>query len=157
MSSPILLDLGLEAALCWLVEQGGRKYGYVHSFKDDGQVKPLREEVRSFLYQSIRELLVNAGKHAQPKRVQVQYFRRDDDACVLVEDDGKGFDPGILDILKVEIKGIGLLTMMERVRYFGGTIKIDSTKGEGTRVLLTVPLDWSAAEARNVDTNTHRR
>ena len=57
----------------------------------------------------------------------------------LVEDNGQGFEVGKLDDLEVGKRGIGLAAMSERVRALGGTFKVESQIGVGTRIFISIP------------------
>ena len=59
---------------------------------------------------------------------------------VIVEDNGVGFAPDKLGASSGKIEGFGLFSIRERLNYFGGRMEIDSTPGEVTRVILTLPL-----------------
>jgi len=63
-----------------------------------------------------------------------------DTVRVSVKDRGVGFDPTILEALSHKDKGFGLFSIGERIKYFGGKLSIQSKPGEGTQVILTVPL-----------------
>ena len=69
-------------------------------------------------------------------------IRRDGDSLhIEVADDGIGFDPVRVDPPSVARGGFGLFSIRERLRLLGGVMMIDSNTGNGTRVLLTAPLD----------------
>ena len=59
---------------------------------------------------------------------------------VIVEDNGVGFAPDKPGDLSGKIEGFGLFSIRERLNYFGGRMEIDSTPGEVTRVILSLPL-----------------
>ncbi len=94
----------------------------------------------------VQESLVNVRKHSRAGHVRV-ILRHEDpqDMCwVLVEDDGVGFVPTDIDSRPGE--HLGLSIMEDRARRLGGSLKIESEIGEGTRVMVTFPLP---REARN--------
>ena len=66
--------------------------------------------------------------------------RRPDHLYLIVEDDGKGFDPDRVPDVARETGGLGLLGMRERVALVGGTLQIESSPGGGTCVYLRVPV-----------------
>lgn len=59
----------------------------------------------------------------------------------MVEDRGRGFDPGDLDTEESSSSGLGLSGMRERLRVAGGDVEIESAPGRGTRVALRIPRD----------------
>jgi signal transduction histidine kinase len=140
ISSPILYQLGLEAALEWLTEQTWERDGIPSEFRDDRRPKPLDDDVRVLLFQAVRELLVNVAKHAQAHSVKVVIRREDSNVQIVVEDDGVGFTTFPIGSHWSEIKGFGLFSIRERLDYLGGQLKIKSERGNGTRVTLVAPL-----------------
>ena len=115
------------------------KHDIIIYFEDDKQEKPVGEQLRGFLYQSIRELIINAIKHGSAHSVEI-YLRRINDLLeVEVTDDGSGFRVNPPGVPTAE-GGFGLFSIRERLRHFGGTIDITSTPGDGTRVLIKVRI-----------------
>jgi PAS domain S-box-containing protein len=135
LSPPVLHDLGLEPALRWLVENIRERYGIEIRFEGDGRPTPADADSRVILFRSIRELLINAAKHAKSKLVRLRLEREDDDLIVVVEDDGVGMEPD-----SMERNGSGLFSINERLEHVGGSMHIDSSPGRGTRVCLRAPL-----------------
>jgi signal transduction histidine kinase len=142
LSPPVLYELGLEAALQWLADRAREQHGLTADFEDDGQPKPIGPEVRTVLFQAVRELLVNIAKHARATRCQVAIRRAGNDIQIRVEDDGSGFDPAAaVSTTRGEgTGGFGLFNVRERITRLGGRVRIDSQPAEGTRVTLVVPL-----------------
>jgi signal transduction histidine kinase len=140
ISSPVLHQIGLEAALAWLTENFFRDTGLAHFFECDGQPKPLAPEVAVLLYQILAELLTNVVKHAQARHVKVSLWREGDRLQLDVEDDGVGFEVGELGCRWQEDGGYGLFCTRERLAPFGGSLTIDSRPGDGTHVTVSMPL-----------------
>lgn len=138
LSAPILYELGFIAALKWLATQVHEQYGILIDFKEDKKKKPLREEVGIFLYQSVRELLVNVVKHSQARKVKLFVRKKNNHIRIDLNDDGVGFDPSLISSHKE--KGIGLFCISERLNYIGGDFVVKSEPGCGTRVMLLAPL-----------------
>ena len=109
-------------------------------FKNCSLPKPLADDVKVLLYRSVRELLINAMKHANADLLKVSLSRKDSDIFIKVEDDGRGFDVSVLDDSR-KVKGFGILSIRERLNHIGGHLKIQSDKDKGTRVVLTAPLN----------------
>jgi signal transduction histidine kinase len=81
----------------------------------------------------LQEALTNARRHSGPGNVKVRLSEDGNELVVEVDDDGRGFEPGIRP-------GVGLASMRERAAALGGKLEIDSHVGQGTRVRLRVPL-----------------
>lgn len=140
LSPPVLYELGLVAALEWLVRKIRQEHQIQTRFHDDGQPKPLDDNLRVVLFQAVRELLVNIVKHAKATHAQVT-VRRDADAMrIVIEDDGVGFELSKVKGTRESARSFGLFNIRERVEYLGGKVKIRSELGRGTRVTLIAPL-----------------
>ncbi len=141
LSCPVTRELGLEAGIeeC-LATKIQAEHGLATVFEDDGKDKPLDEEMKTFLFKAVRELLINTVKHAKTSEVRVSIRRDEGNIIVCVEDDGVGFEPvkGTNDFGRPS--GFGLFSIRERLDYLGGDFKIESKLGHGTKVVLTAPL-----------------
>ena len=147
LSSPTLYRFGLEAALEELLEDKVKaQHGIEYTFHDDGTPKPLAEDVRVLLFQSVRELLINIIKHAQAHAATVDIARCNDSVRITVADDGIGFD--VMDVLThtSRNRGFGLFSIKERLDFVGGRLDIDSHRGQGSRFTLVAHLDTGAAQ-----------
>lgn len=138
ISPPSLYHLGLEAAIQELTDHMAKKYGFRSSFSDDCHPKPLDDDVRILLYQSVRELLTNVGKHARAQNVRVNVRRLRNNIRITVEDDGIGFGKADNSVNKEE-GGFGLFSIRERLQNIGGHLKLESDDG-GTCITLTAAL-----------------
>ncbi len=147
ISSPILYELGLEAALEQLTEQVQEEHGISARFVSDREAKPLDDDVRVLLFQAVNELLVNVVKHAQARNLKVSVWRAGADLKVEVDDDGGGFQPAALTAPRQGRGGFGLFSIRERLRPFGGWLRVRSAPGEGARITLTVPLKGPISES----------
>lgn len=139
LTPPILTNAGLEAALAWLCRQVGDDYGLKVDFEDDGNTKPLSDILRSIVYQSARELLINVAKHAGASSTQLSVFRQDNKLVLAVQDNGIGFDPALA--LNTPKDGcFGLLNLVRQIRHLGGMVSVVSSPDEGALISLQVPL-----------------
>jgi PAS domain S-box-containing protein len=138
LSPPILHEGGLSEGLEWLIRWMREK----HRFRVDlslGAVAELREDVKMLVFESVRELLFNAIKHAQASRAQVRLeLGGEGEMRVTVSDEGAGFDPCRI-LLAGDGGGFGLFSIRERIGLIGGKLEIDSAPGRGSRVALIVP------------------
>ena len=141
LSSPILYELGFEAAVSeWLAEQIQEKHGIATEFEDDGQPKPLDDDIRALLFRMVQELLINVVKHAQAHKVKVFSRKVDSEVHVSVEDDGVGFNPTETASMPTKTGGFGLFSIRERLEQLGGRLEIESEPGHGCRITVMAPL-----------------
>lgn len=140
ISSPLLYELGLEAALEWLAEDVEKQYDLFCVFSSDNEPKPLSDEVRGLLFQAVNELLLNVIKHAKVNTCRIELYREGNFVEVSVEDDGVGFEVGQIVPHWCKQGGYGLFSIRERLTGIGGSFKLQSEPGQGTRVTLVAPL-----------------
>jgi len=140
---PILRNEGLDAALKWLAHHMEQRYGLKVDICILEGFGVIRDEERVLLVQIIRELLFNVVKHAGTKEASVTVTRKEDRLDVIVEDRGTGFN--VEDVKKITQDGtrMGLFSIEQRLRLFGGYTHIQSKQGEGTRIILSLPFDRS--------------
>jgi PAS domain S-box-containing protein len=138
---PSKLDhLGLAAAvksLCdevSLVQNGKLK---VH-FHQNGLPADLPKDTTLCLFRISQEVLRNCVKHSGAQFVQVVLTKTDHAIRLTISDDGRGFDTRS-DVME---KGLGFISMQERLRLVGGEIKIYSQPRHGTRIDASVPLNF---------------
>lgn len=144
ISSPILYELGLDAALEWLTEQIQNDHGISTRFISDSRTDHLDDDVRVLLFQAVNELLVNVVKHAQAQNVEVSIRLGGANLKIEVGDDGVGFQMPRMGPHLRERCGFGLFSIRERLRPYGGILQVQSEPGAGTHVILTVPLAIAA-------------
>jgi PAS domain S-box-containing protein len=141
LSNPILYELGFEIAVAeWLSENVGEKHGIATEFKDDGQPKPMGDDLKAMLFRNTRELLTNCIKHANAGNIEVIICRIDDIIQISVEDNGAGFDPAQLKTTGKKPK-FGLFSIRENLENMGGRLEIDSKPGAGCRAIMTAPIE----------------
>ncbi|GAW67847.1 histidine kinase [Geoanaerobacter pelophilus] len=138
---PLLATAGLEAALRWLGEELQADFGLEVAFSDDGKDKPLRYEVRSTVFQAVRELLLNVAKHAGTKKCRVRFSRVGESIAIEVEDDGVGFRQGASDGATARSGGFGLSNVRQKIGHLGGVFSIESRPQGGTRAAIEVPVE----------------
>ena len=138
LSPPILYELGLGPAIKWLIDQFCEKYGINIHFIDNSGNNPIDNNIRFFLFQAIRELMINVIKHAEATAATIEMTGHRNDLTVIVEDDGKGFP-----VQSDRFKGYGLFNIRERMHHIHGKFEIMSSPGQGTRVTLVAPCNSS--------------
>ena len=131
----VLTEVGLTAALGELI----RGYEHRGNFAIEADLEEVdRPRSQSLLYRAARELLANVNKHARANTVQVHLARVGDAIELSVIDDGVGFDPTVLNRCVAE-GHIGLASLLVRIDAMGGSMKLTSTIGGGTRAIVTTP------------------
>ncbi len=138
---PVLQRSGLPAALTWLANWIRDKYKLNVRVEADPSADSARKDIRTLLFESARELLFNAFKHAQADRVLLALRADDDDQlCITVSDNGIGFEPAKLDSRsRAGQVGWGLFSIRDRLTLLGGRVDIESSPGGGTHVHLFAP------------------
>jgi PAS domain S-box-containing protein len=138
---PVLHGSGLPAALTWLADWMRHQHGLVVHVSADPLANSSRKDVRTLLFESVRELLFNTVKHARVDRAVLDLsLGTDSTLCITVEDRGIGFDPAkVVDEAKDGQVGWGLFSIRERLTLLGGRLDVESAPGQGTRFRLIVP------------------
>lgn len=136
----LLEDLGLDAALerhvdrCAMLSGLDIDLGVVRP-RDDYQ-PPMA--LATAIYRVVQEALNNVIKHAEARSASVVLTWTDRHARVVVEDDGRGFDPETATRAATGV-GLGLHGIRERVELLGGRLDIESTLGVGTTLAVQIP------------------
>ena len=140
LAPPVLHEIGLHAALEWLVEHQNMRSGVQMSFAGPSEPAGLAEAERILCYRSVRELLRNVVKHSGARSAVVTARVRAGAYEIEVLDDGRGFDVERA-LSHAEGTGFGLFSIRERLRHLGGQILIRSTIGSGSRLTMQLPVD----------------
>lgn len=139
----ILDDLGLGAAIEWLVERFEQQSGIAcEAHVIDEEDWPTDEHIATAIFRIVQEALTNITRHAEASQVLVEIMRLGDNILVQVHDDGKGFDFEAA----AKKKRFGLLGVRERVDMLGGHLHIISRPGAGTSLHVKVPFRSVARE-----------
>jgi two-component system nitrate/nitrite sensor histidine kinase NarX len=127
-------DLSLTAAT-WIAEFRQRS-GLMTDFHAMDEKVPLSPAVETELLRILQEALTNVRKHAKAKQVRIDLQIKGNFAELVIEDDGSGFDYRV----EQESSHFGLRIMRERAESLGGTFDLLSEQGQGTRVMVSLPL-----------------
>jgi signal transduction histidine kinase len=128
-------DFGLEPALRRLgqtVREGGALDVQVEARLG---AERLPSEVETAVYRIVQEALTNVAKHASATHVSIVLARKRGTVTVMIEDDGRGFEPA-----KGSGGGLGLLGMRERVQLLDGSFEIEASPGAGTTLVIEFPV-----------------
>jgi signal transduction histidine kinase len=131
-------DLGLVAALDSHVADFRRRHRIAVEFQHEGHERRLQPETERAVYRIVQEGLTNITKHAGATAGTVWLTTDPESVTVAIEDNGVGFD--VADVERPgKRRGLGLLSIRERVAGLGGTVRIESTAGRGSRIEVALP------------------
>jgi len=144
---PTLLDdLGLTAAIDWYLKGFGRRHGLRAELLHERMDERLQPETEAAAFRIVQEALTNVVKHAHASSCRVYLQRLTNTLLVTVEDDGIGFAAGPTG-LGDRSPGLGLISIRERASRLGGTLRLESAPGKGTRLTVEVPARIDAPAA----------
>jgi PAS domain S-box-containing protein len=135
-------DLGLSAAIEWQVAEFEKRTEIKVDFDSRPREIVLGRDLSTAVFRILQETLTNVARHASATSVKVKLARTAGSLLLTIRDNGKG-------IAKEQIasaSSTGLIGMRERVLPWGGDIKITGSRGKGTIVAVTVPLDGREGE-----------
>lgn len=131
------LDLGFQHGVVSFCEDFSKKYGITTKLVHEGDLEQIPQTVGFTLFRVLQEALNNVAKHSGADQVTVKLGVHGDQATLRVTDEGRGFEIG-------KHRGLGLISMRERLRLVGGTMRVNSTPQRGTDVEAMVPIPISA-------------
>jgi len=135
LHSSMLDHLGLIPALHRLVNEFSERHDISIAFTHSPSVSQMPSDVALCLFRIVEESLTNIVKHSGSPSARVDVSHKDDAIQLVIEDAGRGFD-----IKTVDAKaGLGFVSMRERLRLVRGSLHIESTPLEGTRLEVSVP------------------
>ncbi|MBN2048543.1 MAG: hypothetical protein JW750_11930 [Anaerolineaceae bacterium] len=139
---------------------------FIHSFRQsygldaqlaltDDQMKITFEPATEVqLLRIVQEALTNVRKHAQATFVRVMIMNAANFTQLVIEDNGIGFDP---ERLPASRQSYGLGIISERAKEFHGRVKVESTPGKGTRIIVEIPMNGKAEMERSGSGKAHRQ
>jgi len=136
----VLDDLGLVAALRWLVNSMTSKSGLKIHFESRGMESRLSKGIETTCFRVAQEAITNVLRHAQASKITVRLQRNEDGLSLMVSDNGIGFDARSAQARCVSGGSFGLLGMEERVTLAGGSFEVESTLDKGSRIVARFPL-----------------
>lgn len=132
---PMMLDdLGLVPTLRKYVDAFKEQSGMDININVSGTERRLEPYLEVMIFRAVQELLGNAARHSQATLAKIQLDLGADFIRVAVDDNGRGFDPDILN----DSSNLGLKLIRERSEMLGGKFEIDSSIGSGARISFTV-------------------
>ncbi len=137
----LLEELGFAEAIQASAEKAARAAGISLKLalaNVDGLLPP---EFEVNLFRIVQEALNNVLKHAGASELRITLSHEPDALRLIVEDNGRGFEPGLLDSAHAGQRGLGVRQICERARMLGGRADLQSRPDHGTRLTVTVPLE----------------
>lgn len=120
-------------AFCTKVNQTGK----IHvEFDSVGIESTLDKNVQLILFRVISELLTNTIKHARAKNAYIKLHKSDDNISLIFTDDGIGFNSK--EVMENKNSGIGLKSIVSRIKSINGSVEIISTEGEGFKIIIEI-------------------
>jgi two-component system CheB/CheR fusion protein len=135
-----LYEEGLVPGLQWLGQEMERLHGLRLRIQAGGMQPVLTDEIKTLLFESIREMLFNVVKHAEVDEATVAVRQEDDRLDVTVSDEGVGFDVEAR-VSRGGRSDFGVFSWGSRIEALGGRWSIDASPGQGTRIHVNFPLD----------------
>ena len=134
---PPVLDLGLQAAIEWQLEEFRQrsKIDCTMRVEDPDFHFDLDDKRATTLFRILQESLSNVTRHAQATQVQIELYRDGRRLYLQIQDNGIGMKD------QKKTNSFGLVGMKERVSMLGGELKIDSAPNQGTTLTISMPLD----------------
>jgi len=140
LSPSILEDLGLSAALEWLVADFARHHSLSLSYTAENIDDFFSHEHQIIIYRIFQETLSNLGKHAAASEVFVKVKKTAHEVSFLIADNGIGFDIRQVSQEKSTEKGMGLAAMQERALIIGSSLDISTQTDKGTQISFKIPI-----------------
>jgi signal transduction histidine kinase len=130
-------DLGLVVALQRYVNDFVRRTGIKARFVKRRVPELLPQNIATCLYRVAQESLGNVAAHAKAANVTLELIGSGDEIRLSIRDSGVGMD---VEAVHQRSRGLGLLSMTERVRLLNGSVELRSRPGQGTEVSVRLPL-----------------
>lgn len=136
----ILDDLGLPAALRWLARTVADNHGLQIQLDLVEPLPQLSGDAATLIFRVVQEGLSNITRHAQARTAQISLHAEGLRAVLKLHDDGRGCDLSTVFAAGSEGQGSGVGGMRDRVRLFGGELRIDSAPGAGFTIAIEFPF-----------------
>jgi PAS domain S-box-containing protein len=145
---PLLDESGLTEALGWYVQGVRERSGLSIDLNISEDLGRLPRETELVVFRVVQECLTNIHRHSGSATAVIRIARGPNHVSVQILDEGKGMSPEKLSEIQSQGSGVGIRGMRERIRPFGGHMKVESNE-RGTKVSFTLPLPDLAYEDRD--------
>ncbi len=145
---PLLDEIGLEPALRWYVEGFAERSGIKVALDISDELDHLPRDLGTTLFRIVQEALTNIHRHSESATARIRVLEANGQITLEIRDTGRGIDAEALDRIQdgVQALGVGISGMRERVRQFGGELRIEPAK-PGTVVRAIFPLEVTNGRA----------
>lgn len=141
---PSMLDhFGLVPTLERFAEEYNRRTLAEVGITESGPRMKLPSSVASYLFRATKELVNNAVRHGNAREIIVAFHWENGHLRIVIDDDGCGFDASKA-LVPTARRGLGLAGIDERLTSLGGKMRLESSAGSGTRVVLEIPVGSDA-------------
>lgn len=148
LTSPIVNSNNFSASLESLARWIYKNQNFEVKIEAKSELGVVRPDLMMVLYQSIRELLLNAVKHSGAKTVTIKIEDRDGEVEIITSDQGIGFDSDTVWQNGSLGKRFGLNNVRKNLVKHGGRLEINSKIGQGTSISLIIPKDKIIEETK---------
>jgi len=139
--SPVIIDeLGIDFAIENLVMNFSRHSGIKCDFNSESIQSYFSTSDRYHIYRIFQDILNNVHHHSNANLLSIVIQNKKKVVSIEITDNGKGFDVEEVMNRPTNSRGIGLSALTQRMNILNGSVKITSKPGEGTSVLLTIPI-----------------
>ena len=142
----ILDDLGILSTINWFCREFQNTYSHLHVTQHvEIDADLINSRLAIVIYRIMQEAFNNVAKHAQASEIEISLYKAEDEVIVFsIKDNGSGFDAIGYMQNPASVRGLGLVSQMERAELSGGTLQVDSAPSRGT----TITVYWPASSYR---------
>ncbi len=148
---PLLDEAGLASALSWYVEGLSERTDLVITLEVSDSMGRLPRDLELVIFRLVQECLTNIHRHSGSRTAFIRVARDPGRVLVEVRDEGKGIPPEKLAAIQFHGSGLGLRGMRERLRHFGGELKIESAD-QGVKVYASMEIPKTPGQAEPLAT-----
>lgn len=140
---PPVLDQGLVAAVRWLAENFEHRTSIRVHMECTKEYIQVPQDIQVVAYRTAQEALTNVSKYASASTVHMELSDYEGFLTLEVRDNGQGIAPEQRD----KPKAFGLRGLAERARTVGGWLDVSSQMGQGTSIIVSIPLPSATSQA----------
>ena len=140
LSPPVLYEMGLVSAISWKLDEIEKNNKIKVSLINRSQSHELEEKIQIILYRTISELIQNIIKHSEAENLNVSFRLLKNVYRITISDNGIGFDLAAMKDKAISEKKFGIFSIIERIKYIGGDLNINSVPKKGTKVVIDIPI-----------------